>query len=393
MKWDAVEKLMREASIPCEVNKRIDTAETREKVFPGAVLLVGRGGDILYHEAFGCRSLSPEITPLKKDMVYDVASLTKPLVTTTIAMAMVDSGFLELDQKVSRLFQTFVTQGKEKMAIRHLLAHCSGFPAHEKFYLSVMKADKTSRAGILKSRGAVEFVYNEIYRTQLENPPGKVATYSDLNFILLAHALEVVSGGNTLDKLALKHVIKPLTLRSFGYIDLSKLKRRGLAPVTDIIVPSGYCAAREREICGEVHDENAWAMGGIAGHAGLFASALDIHDVTKELICCYHGKGKLISRDTVRRFWRKDETVPSSTWALGWDTPSSQKSSAGKYFSEQAVGHLGFTGCSVWLEPELELEVILLSNRVHLGNDNERIKEFRPQIHDAIREALRLTPV
>jgi CubicO group peptidase (beta-lactamase class C family) len=400
MDWSKVEQALCEASVDPTLTGADLLAAKKRAVFPGAVLLVGRGGKIVYHGAFGSRSLQPEVTPMERDTVFDIASLTKALFTTTLTMIAVDLGLLPLDRKLSHIFQTFSTLGKERMTVRHLLAHCSGYPAHAPLYKLVHQADRAERAGIMWSRGAVELIYNEVFRAKLENLPGKVTKYSDLGFILLGNALEVTfgGGGNYLDKLVQKYILKPLQLQSTGYIDLYKMRRRGIQPLTEIIAPTAECAWRGKILCGEVHDDNAYVMGGVAAHAGIFSTAADLHLIAAELINCYQGRGGLVKPEVVREFWRHDETVPGSTWALGWDMPNAdrsgkesggkERSSAGRYFSPQAVGHLGYTGCSIWIEPEKEIDVILLTNRVHPSVENTMIREFRPLIHDLVLEAL-----
>lgn len=381
--WSKVEAAMANAAALPE-----GASEARRQiVFPGAVLLVAERGEVLLRKSFGCRSLVPERTALSADMVYDVASLTKVLVTTTLAMQLVQENLMQLDWRLSRIFQTFGTHGKETMTVRHLLTHRSGYAATHPYYKYIAKADNTNRAGVMTSRSASEMVYNEIFRSKLENMPGRVTRYSDIGFILLGYAIETIAG-QPLDKLALKQVLKPMGLRSTGYIDLSSVKRRRLEPVTDMIVPTARCPWRGRILCGEVHDDNAWAMGGVAAHAGIFSTVNDLHLFAKELLDCYHGRGQLISRDTVRQFWTRAGDDPSSSWALGWDTPSEQGSSAGRFFSSSSVGHLAFTGCSLWIDPEREVEVILLSNRIHPSPDNNAIRDFRPLIHDLVMEAL-----
>lgn len=357
-------------------------------VFPGAVLLVGQGGEIVFQKGVGCRSLVPEITPLRQEMVFDVASLTKPIVATTLIMQLVDRGLLNLNRRVANLIPSFGTHGKERITVRQLLSHSAGFPATLPYYKLVAKADSSDRAGIMTSRGAVEMVYNEICRSKPEQPAGKSAKYSDVGFILLGNIIEVLNGGVQLDRIAIREIFQPLSLHSMGYIDLSKLRRRGLAPVTEIIVPTAECPWRGRLLCGEVHDDNAWAIGGIAGHAGLFSSAADIHGFASEMIRCFHGDGRLINRDVVREFWAIDGEVAGSSWGLGWDTPTAGSSSSGRYLSANSVGHLGFTGCSLWIDPDRELDIVLLSNRIHPSVENQRIKEFRPLIHDLVMKAL-----
>ena len=400
MIWTRVDKALTEAVLPCSSEVANDF-HRRKFVAPGMTLLVGQGGDILYHKAFGCRSIVPDVTALDKDMVYDVASLTKALVTTTLAMKFVEQGRLTVDRKLSHVLQSFSSFGKERITVRHLLAHCSGFPAHIAFYKKIAQLSKKANAGdfteseLLHSREAVEMVYRDIVRSKTDNLPGKVTVYSDVGFIILGSVLEVIGGGVPFRKLAEQQVFHPLRLMSSGFVDLALLKRGLIESKPEIIVPTAKCPWREKIILGEVHDDNAWVMGGAAGHAGLFTTARDIHHVANELMHCWKGKGRFVDREVVRMFWTKDSSVESSSWALGWDTPSQYSSSgagavssSGRFFSRHAIGHLGFTGCSIWIDPEREIDVILLTNRIHPSTDNESIKQFRPALHDLVMETL-----
>ena len=390
--WERVDAVLNEAAVPY-VDGATSHSRKDAHAFPGAVLVVGLGGDVIYEKAFGCRSLLPEATPLNEKIVYDVSSLTKVMVTVSLAMHLVEQGLLEVDRRLSRIFQTFSTHGKERMTVRDLLTHSSGYAPTAPFYKQIAKANDAVRCGFMSTRGATEAVYQEIFRAKLEHLPGKVARYSDIGFILLGHAIEVVSG-TTIDKLAQKIIFKPLGLASTGYIDLSAVKRRSVQPISDAIAPTNDCAWRKRVLCGEVQDENAWAMGGISGHAGIFSTAADVNAFASELIACYHGRGTLFQKETVRTFWAKDvdsrgdARVPGSTWALGWDTPNKEGSSSGQYFSRNSVGHLGYTGCSLWIDPERELSIVLLSNRVHPSVDNNLIRQVRPRLHDAVMESI-----
>ncbi|MCB0358289.1 MAG: beta-lactamase family protein, partial [Bdellovibrionales bacterium] len=272
--WRSVVESLDEASWPAD-RDYVASGRSRTRghnaagpaVFPGAVLLVGHRGKVVFHHASGSRSLVPDVTPLERDMVFDVASLTKAVVTTTLVMQLLERNKLKLDQKISQLLQGFGTMGKEHMSIRHLLTHSSGYPAHLPFYKRVQELDRGERAGIMATRAALEMVYQEIYRTRLEHLPGRVATYSDVGYLLLGKVVEVLSGGKPLDRLAQELIFTPLGMRSSGFIELAKLKRRGLAPVTSVIVPTADCPWRGKVLCGEVYDDNAWAVGGVAGHA------------------------------------------------------------------------------------------------------------------------------
>lgn len=386
--WDKVDAVLRDAVVPFAANATTEPKKN-ERAFPGAVMLIGCGGEVIYHKAFGCRSLLPEVSEMKPDTVFDISSLTKVLVTTSLCMYLVEQDMLEIDRRLSRIFQTFNTHGKERMTVRHLLAHTSGYAAHAPFYKRIAKADDAARCGFMSTRDAAEAVYQEIFRARLDNLPGKVAKYSDLGFILLGHAIETISSMQ-LGRLAQREIFSPLSMGSTGYIDLAAVKRRAVEPISDAIAPTNDCPWRKRLLCGEVQDENAWAMGGIAGHAGVFSTALDLHTFATELTECYHGRGKLFNRQVLKMFWKREEEPAGTDWALGWDTPSPRGSQAGQYFPRTAVGHLGYTGCSLWIDPEREVHIVLLSNRLHPYLDNNFIKEVRPRVHDVAMEAIGL---
>jgi CubicO group peptidase (beta-lactamase class C family) len=354
--------------------------------FPGAVILVARSGEVLYHEPFGSRSLVPERTPMAADTVFDLSSLTKPLATTALVMLLTREGKLRPEDRVTRFVQNFGAQGKFGVTVRHLLAHCSGLPAWRPYHRDIARA-ATGRPNHLASRGAREFVYEQIHRERLEYPPGTQAVYSDLGFLLLGELVELVTQA-PLDRVFHERIALPLGLRATGFVDLGRLRRDKLAPVTDAIAPTEQGGWREKLLCGEVHDDNAWAVGGVAGHAGLFSTAADVHTLVSWLRACACGSDAALPAELVRRFWTREGSVPDSTWALGWDTPSSQGSSAGTRVSPRAVGHLGFTGTSLWIDLERDAHVILLTNRVHPDRHDERIREVRPQVHDAVWEVL-----
>jgi CubicO group peptidase (beta-lactamase class C family) len=356
-------------------------------VFPGAVLLVNKEGQVVYHRAFGSRSLEPEVTPLHEDTIFDLSSLTKPLATTTAFLLLVRERKLHLEDRVTRLFHNFGVFGKTHITFRHLLAHTSGLPGWRPYYKEILRIERGGRVNFLCSHGAKQHVYELIHREKPENDPGKVVTYSDLGFMLLGAAIEEVSG-LSLDRFCHERIFKPLGLRSSSFIDLSLVRTRRLVPVTEMIAPTEHCEWRKKTLCGEVHDDNAYAMGGVAGHAGLFASAGDVNGLLSTLRDVYYGKSGFLPQSLLREAISRDRTVPQSTRALGWDTPLPAGSAAGSHFPKNTVGHLGFTGTSVWLDLERAVHVILLSNRVHPSRANDKIKDFRPVIHDLVMEAI-----
>lgn len=370
-----------------EVEREMDAAVER-RVFPGAVLLVREGTRVFYHRAFGHRSIEPEVTPMTEDTIFDVASLTKPFATSIAMMLLVKEGKVGLDDRVTRFFHNFGVHGKTHITFRHLLSHCSGLPTWRPYFKDILQIERRGgRINFLGSPGAKAFVYQQIHRERLEQQPGRKAVYSDLGFMLIGAAIEEV-GGMSLDRFCHERIFRPLGVRSTGFIDLSQLRARRLEPVTEMIAPTQRCPWRKKILCGEVDDDNAYAMGGVAGHAGLFASAKDLDALLGRLSDCYHNRNPMIPQRIMQEFWTRNAAVPDSTWCLGWDTPSPQGSSAGSHFSPHSVGHLGFTGTSVWLDLEHDRHVLLLSNRVHPNRDNDTIRAFRPFIHDLIVKAV-----
>ncbi len=373
MDWNRVERAFIEA--------------VEKGVFPGATVAVRAGDDLLFEGAFGYRSLIPERTPLKLETVFDLSSLTKPLATTIAVMMLARDGKVRLDDRVTRFFHNFGVHGKTHVTFRQALAHCTGLAAWRPYYQQIADIEKNGKVNFMASRGAKEYVYEQIHREKPEAPPGTKAIYSDLNFMLLGEVVEQINGGS-LNRYCRDKIFRPLGLRSTDFIDISLVKTRRLEPVAEMFAPTEVCPMRKRLLVGEVHDDNAYAMGGVAGHAGLFAPVREVDRIAHELIACYHGRSEFVPPKMLREFWQRNGTVKDSTWALGWDTPSREASSAGHHFSPAAAGHLGFTGTSIWIEPQKEIAITILSNRVHPKRENQAIREFRPLIHDLIMEAI-----
>jgi CubicO group peptidase (beta-lactamase class C family) len=328
----------------------------RGGVFPAAVLLVADDGEPLLHAGYGDAE--------RLDAVFDVASLTKAVATSVAMMWLVDRGRVDLDAPAARYLGELRRPGADRIRIRHLLAHASGLPAWRPYFRRLRGAEVVRAAA----------------REPLESPPGRRAVYSDLGFMLIGAIVERAAG-RPLDQLLADEIFGPLGLRRTFFV------RGGTRPPCGPVLPTGRCAWRRRVLRGEVHDQNAAAMGGVAGHAGLFSTAHDLHRICRALVGCWSGdRGGTLSREVVRLFWRRSR-VPGSTWCLGWDTPSPGASSAGRYL-RRAVGHLGFTGCSLWVDPRRARWVILLTNRVATGRDPARMQAFRPRLHDRVLEAL-----
>lgn len=369
-----------------EVEERMEGAVGR--IFPGAVLLVRDGNRLFYLRAFGRRSADREAPPMEEDTIFDLSSLTKPLATSVAAMLLVRDGRMGLDERVSRLFPGFAVHGKNAITYRHLLSHCSGLPAWRPYYKEILRIErKEARLGFLGSQAAKEWVFGQVERERLEAAPGESAIYSDLGFMMLGAAVEAMAGVS-LDRFCQDRIFRPLGLRTTTFIDIGPQRAKRSDPITGTIAPTERCPWRKRVVCGEVHDDNAYAMGGVAGHAGLFSCAREIDALLCRLVRCWEGKDELVPRTIVREFWTVNGIVPGSTWGLGWDSPAPRGSAAGSSFSKHTVGHLGFTGTSFWVDLERSRHMILLTNRVHPRRDNEGIRELRPVIHDLVNEAL-----
>jgi CubicO group peptidase (beta-lactamase class C family) len=351
-----------------------------ERIVPGLVLLFASGGRTLFHEAYGFRQITPRRLRVSPDTVFDVASLTKAAVTSVLTMQLCDQGLLTLDEPVAMRLPDFHGPGKEGVTVRHLLSHSSGLPAHRRYWNAV--------AAAASERWAISLL---AAHEPLEYPPGSRSLYSDLGFILLGWLVERAAGLR-LDVQAARGIFQPLGLSSTTFINLADTEARARLLANRSVAATQLCAERQRVVLGEVDDLNAYAMGGIAGHAGLFSDAVDLGILAGALCSAWKSPtgSQLASRDVMRTFW-SPAGVPGSTWRLGWDGPSPEGSQAGTRLSRGAVGHLGFTGCSMWIDPERELWIVLLSNRVHPEppfSGDDRFRRWRPRLHDAAMDAI-----
>jgi CubicO group peptidase (beta-lactamase class C family) len=302
-------------------------------------------------------------------------------------MLLVREKKIRLADRVTRFFPTFGILGKNGATLRQLLNHSAGLAPWRPFYEDILKAERAGKINFVASRAANHYVLEQIHRDRPASPPGARAVYSDLGYMILGEIVEEISG-STLDRFCQDKIFKPLGLRSTAFVDLTQIRTKRLQPVAEMIAPTENCPWRKKILCGEVHDDNAYAMGGVVGHAGLFSCARDIHRLVASLSRCLHGKDIFWPQPLVEEFCKKDASVKDSTYALGWDTPSTTNSASGKYFSPRSVGHLGFTGTSIWWDQQKDCHIILLSNRVHPTRKNEKIREFRPHVHDLIMQTL-----
>ncbi|MGH9714303.1 MAG: glycoside hydrolase family 3 N-terminal domain-containing protein [Candidatus Acidiferrales bacterium] len=341
--------------------------------FPGGVLAVGLHDQLVVHP-FGKISHAAKAGAVSANTIYDLASLTKPVVTTTATMILVQQKRLDLDAPVTQYLPEFAAAAKSdpdlgwraRITVHMLLLHDSGLPAHREFY---------------KEAKGHDAILARVMAEPLLHEPGKQVEYSDVGFILLGEIIERVSG-KTLDRYARQNIFAPLGLNNSQFNPPPNL-RREIAPTED------DKTFRKHLVWGEVHDQNAWAMGGVAGQAGLFSTAGDVAAFAQMIlnggIYAHH---RLVSRATIDQFTAR-QMIGGSARTLGWDVPM-EPAATGRFFSPRSFGHYGYTGTSLWIDPERGLFIILLTNRVNPTVENIKIREVRPALHDAVFEALGL---
>ena len=337
----------------------------RENVFPGAVLLVGRGDRPLFFEAYGKANLFSG-QAMNRETVFDLASLTKPLATTLAVARLADQGRIGFDQPVGNWLPALGGSDKAAMTIRQLLCHQSGFPAHRLFYMTIKS---------LSARHRKAAMLDLLRQVPLAYPPGETTLYSDLDFMLLCRLVEAVVAC-PMNQFLKTEIYDPMGLIDLFFVDLTANQRpRRSYAATE------FCPVRNRLLVGEVHDDNAWFSGGIDGHAGLFGTAQAVFQLLRSLVADFRGRGapSLFSKQILTEVFHGVKLNPLP---LGFDRPSVRHSSSGRYFSANTVGHLGYTGVSFWMDLEKDFCIILLTNRVHPFRWNMRLAQFRPTIHD-----------
>jgi serine-type D-Ala-D-Ala carboxypeptidase len=341
---------------------------------PGVGILVAHKGEMLYRYATGHAQIYPDSRDLHEQTIFDIASLTKVIATTTALMLLLRDHALTLDDSLSRYIPEFPMP---QVTIQHLLTHSAGFPDHLPLYEDVQQEANRQGNDFIGSPEAKQFVLTKVCQTKLYAAPGEQYLYSDLGFMLLGAVIEKISGA-PLDQYCHEKIFAPLAMTTTFFQKYGNAIKAGEYAATE------RCEWRHRVLYGEVHDENAYAMGGVAGHAGLFSTLDDVHKFMRMLYHCYEGTDNFIPEPVVRQFFTKQHLPAHSTRALGWDTPSEKDSTAGELFSRTAVGHTGFTGTSIWFDLKRALVVILFSNRVHPSRNNQRFLKMRPKIHDTV---------
>jgi CubicO group peptidase (beta-lactamase class C family) len=330
-----------------------------DSTFPGCAISIGYRGKLIFEQSFGHFTYDLLSSKVEVNSIFDLASVTKVVATTTTAMILYDQGRLNLDQKVIEILPEFNGGEKNKVTIRHILTHTSGLPGWIRFYLELEGKER---------------IVQEICNTELINDPGTTYVYSDLGMILMQKLLETIAQ-KPLDQLVQDYITTPLNMNRTFYNPDSVLISQ--------IVPTEISEWHKKLVHGFVHDENTYVMGGISGHAGLFSTVQDL-----SVFCQMYLNGgvydnkRIIKAETINLFTSRQDIVEGSTRALGWDTRSEEYSMAGDYMSMGAFGHSGFTGTTVWIDPENQAFIVLLSNRVYPTRENRKISGVRPIVHN-----------
>jgi CubicO group peptidase (beta-lactamase class C family) len=343
-------------------------AAVADRVFPGASMAVTHRGRLVALKVFGRFTYDSESTLVATETLFDVASVSKVVATTTVAMILYERGLLDLDAPVVGIVPEFAGDGdaqRRAVTLRMLLAHSSGLPAYEKLFLKARTREQLLQAA---------------FTTPLAADPGSRAEYSDIGFMVLGEALERIAG-ETLDRFCQREIFGPLGMAHTTYNPPPEARAK-IPPTQD------DRTFRNRIIQGEVQDENASVLGGVAGQAGVFSIAEDLARFAHAML---GGENPILRPETVSLFTRRETAPAGTSRALGWDTPS-PPSQSGKYLSPQAYGHLGYTGTSLWIDPAREFSVVLLTNRTWPDSSNQlssqAIKRVRPKFHDAVVGAL-----
>jgi CubicO group peptidase (beta-lactamase class C family) len=339
-----------------------------QRAFPAACVAIAHQNHLVALKSFGRFTYDADSPAPSPASVFDLASVTKVVATTTMAMILYERGLLELDATVAGTVPEFLADScgeadsrRRDVTFRMLLAHSSGLPAYEKLFLKARSREELLRAA---------------FTTSLSADPGTRAEYSDIGFILLGAALERIAN-ESLDAFCQREIFGTLAM-SHTTLNPSVDTRGKIPPTAD------DRTFRNKVIQGEVQDENAFVLGGVAGHAGLFSTA---EDLTRFAHALLHGGRPILGPKTVALFTARQVAPAGTSRALGWDTPSTP-SQSGKYFGRSSFGHLGYTGTSLWSDPERQLSIALLTNRTWPDCANQAIKQVRPRFHDAVVEAL-----
>ncbi|WP_457573612.1 serine hydrolase domain-containing protein [Desulfolithobacter sp.] len=346
-------------------------------VFPGAVAGVFKGltyGNIKAYSYAGLTGYGKMEQKVDQNTVFDLASLTKPLVTTLSLLTLIGEQKTAWDTPLGVYLGAVIPADKKDIPLRYLVSHCSGMAPYRPFFKSFRP---------YFSRKGREKLLHLVAQEPLLSSPGQNFCYSDLGFILLGEVIEQCCS-SSLDNFFWQRLSRPLGLERDLFFQSSPFRPMD----SDRFAATEKCHWRGRVLRGEVHDEHCYLMGGVSGHAGLFGTVSGVLELCMAILSHWCGQSRKLPFASVLLHEALSRAGEKTSWCLGFDSPTPGKSSGGKYLSPASVGHLGFTGTSFWIDPEKELVIVLLSNRIHPSRKNEKIKRFRPWFHDRIITAL-----
>lgn len=355
----------------------------------GGVVVAATGGRVIAATAVGSKLTASECAegvtaePLALDTVFDLGELTEAVCTATLMMRLASAGKIAVTDRASRYLQALGVGQKSSMTLAHLLSHSAGFPSGVSIYDELVKANAGPRPGILSSSGAKQYGYTQFHNLPLKFEPGSKELVSEANFIVLGEICEIITG-LSLEKAYSRYVAAPLKVSNLNFIDLTILRRRGLEPVVERFAPSGRCPRRGRLLAGEVWDENAWVMGGVTGHAGLFGVAADLLTWGNAILSAYRGDSSILTRDATRAFINFDSANQRVTRKLGFVPPSRDGGFVDLENAPEAFVTSGSTGCSVYLDPRRDMVVVFLSNAGFSGHQSKKFAGLRADIHAAL---------
>lgn len=338
--------------------------------FPGAAVGISLWSGYKYSSFifyYGLAQAFPIRISLTRETVFDLASLTKPLATVPTLLSLMKEGKLSWNTNLDQIFPGKIPDGKKNITIKQLMSHCSGLPAHREYYKEILKVKECDRKKIL---------FKWIIEEKLLYPSGTDFVYSDLGFMLLGFIIEKISAKN-LEEYVREKIYRPLGLHNSLFF-AEKQKEYG-----QIYAATSVCPWTAEMLSGRVHDDNCRAMGGVGGHAGLFGTIDGVVQWCEHLLSQIKDRERhpFYENEMLRQAVTPEDGSP---WTSGFDTPSATGSSSGKFFSPSSFGHLGYTGTSFWIDPQKELSIVLLTNRIHQGSNNELIRKFRPIFHDTV---------
>jgi serine-type D-Ala-D-Ala carboxypeptidase len=351
---------MLKSELESQVSQFITTA-IKNKTFPAAEILMAKGEEVLFHQSFGNRNPNDDSTTLVKNSLFDLASLTKPLATTCAIMHLYDQKHLALGTSLLKIIPEFEDCGGKQISIKHLLTHTSGLPD----WIALYEPEFNKQKG-----------WSKLMKTPLSQAPGEKTVYSCLGFILLGEIIRRISG-NSLKDYCTKHIFTPLGL------EYTEFNPR----ITELdIVSTGFCELRKIELTGIVHDENAALFDGEGGNSGLFGTAGEIYRICRMLLCGGRLAGtRILSEESVDLLFTNHNRTPLTPRSLGWDIKIGKADywSCSNEMPEGSIGHLGFTGTSLWVDPKSQLIIIVLSNRVFISREKNipLMRSFRPELH------------